>query len=111
VSSNPRPDGGGLAVAIPSLPRAACRNTDPDLWIGPDDEAPKTRQRREQLAIAICRTCPERQPCLDFALSQPSQAGVQGGVGEYRRKSLRNAAVRAWTAWSSPSSSLPLRSP
>jgi hypothetical protein len=40
------------------------------------------------------RSDEERQPCLDFALSQPSQAGVQGGVGEYRRKSLRNAALK-----------------
>lgn len=89
-----RPAGGGLAVAIPSLPRAACRGTDPDLWIGPDDEAPKARQRREKLAIAICRGCPERMPCLDDALSQPGQVGVRGGVGEYRRKSLRNAALK-----------------
>ena len=79
MSNNTRPDGGGLATAVPSLPRAACRGTDPDLWIGPDDEAPRDRWRREARAISICRICPERRPCLEFHLSQPSQVGVEIG--------------------------------
>ena len=73
---------------------AACAGTDPELWIGPDDEAPDDMQAREARAIAICRPCPSRQPCLDYALSQPSQIGVMGGVGEKRRADLRHAWLK-----------------
>lgn len=94
MSSSTRPDGGGLAAGLPSLPGAACVGTDLRLWFGPDDEDPKKRQQREAVAVAFCRACPERLPCLTAALAEPSQAGVRGGVGEYRRKSLRNAALK-----------------
>ena len=63
------------------------------LFFGPDGETDQARDAREARAIAICRPCPARQPCLDHALSRPSQYGVAGGVGEERRKALRNAAL------------------
>ena len=65
-----------------------------EVFFGPDDEAPEVRDAREAHAIAICRPCPVRQPCLDHALAQPSQFGVAGGVGEERRKALRNAMLK-----------------
>ena len=64
-----------------------------DVFFGPDDERPDERDAREAKAIAICRPCPARQPCLDDALSQSSQIGVSGGIGEERRKALRNALL------------------
>ena len=69
------------------------RHADLDLFFGPDGETPEARDAREALAIVICRPCPVRRPCLDRALAQPSQHGVAGGVGEERRKALRNAAM------------------
>lgn len=38
-------------------------------------------------AKAICRTCPVREPCLEFALGTGEKYGVWGGldVGERRR--------------------------
>lgn len=68
-----------------------------DVFFGPDGETPEDRDARETRAIAICRPCPVRQPCLDDALSWPSQIGVAGGVGEKRRKALRHAMLnRQW---------------
>lgn len=65
-----------------------------ELFFGPDGETPEDRDTREARAIAICRPCPVRQPCLDRALSQPSQFGVAGGVGEERRTALRHAMLK-----------------
>lgn len=64
-----------------------------ELFFGPEDETPESRDAREAQAIAICRSCPVRQPCLDHALSQPSQYGVAGGEGEERRTVLRHILV------------------
>ncbi len=65
-----------------------------DVFFGPERESPQDKAAREQDAITICRPCPVRQPCLEDALSQPSQIGVAGGVGEDRRTALRNAALK-----------------
>ena len=82
-------------VLVPDWTRfAACAGTDPGLWFGPDDELGQAQQRREAKAIGICRQCPVRRPCLEHALSQPSQHGVAGGVSEERRKALRHAWVK-----------------
>ncbi len=68
-----------------------------DVFFGPDGETTEQRDAREAQAIAICRPCPVRQPCLVHALSRPSQHGVAGGVGEERRKDLRHALLnRQW---------------
>ena len=64
-----------------------------DVFFGPEGETREARDTREAHAISICRPCPVRTPCLDEALSQPGQIGVAGGVGEERRKALRNAAL------------------
>lgn len=80
------------------LPRwthhAACGTADPYLFFGPEVERPHARQVREASAIAICRQCPVRRECLEHALSQPSQYGVAGGVGEQRRAALRHAWLK-----------------
>jgi WhiB family transcriptional regulator, redox-sensing transcriptional regulator len=65
-----------------------------DLFFGPEVEKPHARQVREASAIAICRPCPVRLECLEHALSQPSQYGVAGGVGEERRAALRHAWLK-----------------
>jgi WhiB family transcriptional regulator, redox-sensing transcriptional regulator len=63
-------------------------------FFGPDGESPEARDAREASAIAICRPCPARQPCLDHALSLPDQIGVAGGVGVERRRALRHALLK-----------------
>jgi WhiB family transcriptional regulator, redox-sensing transcriptional regulator len=64
-----------------------------DVFFGPEGEAAEERDAREACAIAICRPCPVQQPCLDDALSQSSQIGVAGGVGEERRTVMRHVLV------------------
>ena len=42
-----------------------------------------------QAAQAICETCPVKTLCLNYALAQPEEYGVWGGVSERRRKIMR----------------------
>lgn len=92
--SGPRPDGGGIATALPLLPRAACIGTDPAIFFGPDNEKRGARNAREAKARAICARCPERAPCLEFALGQPDHYGYWGGVGEEGRRYMRRRMLR-----------------
>lgn len=72
--------------------RALCREVFPDLFFieaGSDDDAKK-----------ICRRCPVRGECLEWALAtddEDYQYGVFGGVGPKARRRMRRdrAAVAA----------------
>ncbi|AYB70432.1 WhiB family transcription factor [Mycobacterium phage Moostard] len=80
---------------FPSLPGALCKgHEDPDLWHpGPGAGG---RNRRDQ-AIAICKQCPVKAACLEYALEWDRDhayldrvQGVWGGVAEPdRRKMLK----------------------
>jgi WhiB family redox-sensing transcriptional regulator len=65
----------------------------PDWW---DDAACSGRGPRkwftegtEREAVAICRTCPARTPCLRFAVDNDEQHGVWGGMTAEQRRKLR----------------------
>lgn len=60
---------------------AACANTDPDLWFPQHGDLP-TAER----AKSICRDCPVRAQCLEFALRTGQTAGIYAG---YSAKSLQ----------------------
>jgi len=65
--------------------QAACRGLDPGIFF-PDDEKPGNA------AKSVCRRCPVRQPCLEWALSSREKEGVWGGCDERdRRRILRQA--------------------
>jgi WhiB family transcriptional regulator, redox-sensing transcriptional regulator len=67
--------------------RGACRaHPDPDLWFATGHC--KTRQRE---AIAICRACPVRVPCIAYALSVPGLAGIWAATTANKRARLRNS--------------------
>ena len=72
--------------------RAACRDTDPELFfpIGATGEA----LEEIESAKAICRTCPVRRDCLAFAVETNQESGVWGGMSEDERRKLR----RDWVA-------------
>lgn len=81
-------------IVVPVLPDPACAGASLDLFFGPEGESAGDRRVREAQAIAICQPCAVRMPCLDWALAQPGQRGVYGGVGEERRAALRHAALK-----------------
>jgi WhiB family transcriptional regulator, redox-sensing transcriptional regulator len=61
--------------------RAACRGVDPDIFYPvSDDEA--------EDAKAICRSCPVRHACLEWALARREKEGVWGGATERERRRI-----------------------
>ncbi|MFJ5138752.1 WhiB family transcriptional regulator [Streptomyces sp. NPDC088707] len=77
---------------------AACQNVDPDLFFPVGTGAPALVQVEE--AKGICRGCPVREACLDWAMDDSRQVtGVWGGLDENERRALkrrlRNRAVKA----------------
>lgn len=63
---------------------AACRGAGPALWFPePPHNAPDAK--------AVCRKCPVRAECLDYALSCGPMPGVWGGTSERERRGLRRA--------------------
>jgi WhiB family redox-sensing transcriptional regulator len=56
---------------------AACRNADPELSF-PEGAAGPALETAEQ-AKRVCRMCPVRARCLDWALSHGAAFGIWGG--------------------------------
>src|SRR5690242_8005745 len=95
------PDGGTVALtwirthdwdADEWRDRAACRDTNPELFfpIG------TTGLAIDQIdaARAVCAQCPVMSECLEFALATNQEAGVWGGTTEDERRKLR----KGWLA-------------
>ena len=62
--------------------RAACRGEDSSLFFAPGYFA------REAKAKAICRICPVRMDCLEYAIGIRESYGVWGGLNESERRAL-----------------------
>lgn len=60
---------------------SACRQVDPDVFF------PTTREQEEH-AISICKTCPVRMDCLDYAIEAREKFGIWGGLTEKQRRRL-----------------------
>lgn len=69
--------------------RAACRDTDPDLFF----PVGTTGLALEQIAAAkaVCNACDAQAACLEFALATNQESGVWGGTSEEERRKLRKA--------------------
>jgi WhiB family redox-sensing transcriptional regulator len=73
----PAPPGG-----LPLLPGALCKGQDPSPWF------PRPGGSMDR-AKAICRVCPARVPCLDWAVQAGERAGVWGGTSPDERAQIR----------------------
>ncbi|MEU9292544.1 WhiB family transcriptional regulator [Streptomyces sp. NPDC012693] len=80
---------------------AACQSVDPDLFFPVGTGAPALVQAEE--AKAVCRHCPVREACLDWAMDDSRQVtGVWGGLDDDERRSLKRRLRRAAHAGERP---------
>ncbi|MFF8032772.1 MULTISPECIES: WhiB family transcriptional regulator [unclassified Streptomyces] len=66
---------------------AACRTEDPDLFFPIGTSGPALVQTEQ--AKAVCRNCPVREQCLEWALDTGQSIGVWGGTSETERRALK----------------------
>ncbi len=64
--------------------RPACEGTDTELWFTADSG----EYKNEPTLFRICRGCPARSECLDYALEY-NVIGYWAGTTDRRRKELR----------------------
>jgi WhiB family transcriptional regulator, redox-sensing transcriptional regulator len=76
------------------LDRAACQGMDAPLFFGPDGEARPEREIREAKAQAVCKLCPVRVQCLDYALRNSIRYGIWGGLSPEERSRERRRRAR-----------------
>jgi WhiB family redox-sensing transcriptional regulator len=57
--------------------KAECRTEDPELFFPAGTSGPALAQIAE--AKTVCRRCPVRQACLEWALTSGQDAGIWGG--------------------------------
>jgi WhiB family redox-sensing transcriptional regulator len=76
----------------PELPGAQCaqRDQDPELWFPANGD-----RAAAERAKAICRSCPVRPACLEWALGANERTGIWGGTTPNERRALRRAAAKA----------------
>jgi WhiB family transcriptional regulator, redox-sensing transcriptional regulator len=67
--------------------RAACRGPMAKVFFPPSaPEGRAAREAREARAKAICRACPVRSECLDYAFEIREPHGIWGGLSESERR-------------------------
>ncbi|MFE2093316.1 WhiB family transcriptional regulator [Streptomyces sp. NPDC059460] len=72
--------------------QAACRDEDPDLFFPIGSTGPALVQTDE--AKEVCRGCPVREQCLEWAMENDQDSGVWGGLGEAERRALKRRTRR-----------------
>ena len=48
-------------------------------------------------AKSVCRNCPVREPCLQYALETDQRFGIWGGTSERQRRRLKRQSATATT--------------
>lgn len=66
----------------------ACNGIDPESFFCEPSMRGVKKRAREQKAIAVCKTCPVQQACLDHALRVPEYFGVWGGMTQDQRQAI-----------------------
>lgn len=70
--------------------RAACRHLGTDMFFPPGESDRPTIDA----AVAVCRSCPVSDACLDYSLRTNQQMGIWGGLTARQRRSLRRKMRR-----------------
>ncbi len=69
--------------------KAACRGPQAAVFFPPSTfERKDEKLERESRAKDICRTCPVRNPCLEYAVRIREPHGIWGGLNEAERKQM-----------------------
>jgi len=72
-------------LTLPALPAAACVDHPELPWVpSVGSNGGKLNEMR-----SICADCPEREPCLEFALSHQTVLGIWGGTSHAQRDLMR----------------------
>lgn len=72
---------------------AACRSEDPETFYPLSFRGGPSMLQIDD-AKTICRSCPARRSCLDWAMEVGDDAGILGGTTPEERKAMRRRAVR-----------------
>jgi WhiB family redox-sensing transcriptional regulator len=80
--------------------QARCKDEDPELFFPVGSTGGSNLQAA--LAKSICKLCPVRSECLEWALATGQDSGVWGGLSEEERRALRRARRRAAVAVALP---------
>lgn len=62
------------------MEQAPCRDADPDLWFPESMDDGDAAAARE-----VCRDCPVKETCLEYALERCEPAGIWGGLTPAQR--------------------------
>ena len=71
---------------LPSLDDALClsEQVPTELFFGAENESSSERDLRIKIAKSVCERCPEKEPCLRWAIHN-DERGVWGGTTEQER--------------------------
>jgi WhiB family transcriptional regulator, redox-sensing transcriptional regulator len=83
-STTPLPDISDLLTRPTWHRHAACRGLGTPSFFPPGGSDPMA-------ATLVCRRCPVREECLEYALAEPRLKGIWGGTSERQRHRLRAA--------------------
>lgn len=75
-----------VALAVDGEPlawqdEAVCATADPEIWH--PEKGGSTKEAKK-----ICRGCPVRHPCLQYAMETGQRFGIWGGLSERERRLL-----------------------
>ncbi len=74
-------------MTVPAwIDRAACRGMPTSVFF------PEGRGASDTEALAVCRSCPVREPCGDYAVTEGLTVGIWGGMTAEDRAEVRRAA-------------------
>lgn len=87
IAFSPGAAGPLLAEPEPDLSwqdRALCAEADPELFFPGNGHADHAEDAKQ-----VCRACPVKAECLDYALATGQEYGVWGGTSEQERRRMK----------------------